>query len=55
MSTGTLSFINATTLYSAFAMPVWSVAVMSVLCHPLVLLPSLAVNYVMYHKYKVLY
>jgi hypothetical protein len=54
-TTGMLSLINATTLYSAFAMPVWSTAVMSVLCHPLVLLPSLATNFIIYNKYKVLF
>ena len=55
VSTTTLSTINAITLYSAFAMPVWSTVVMSVLCNPLVLLPSLTLNYFIYHKYKGLF
>ena len=55
VGTSMLSFINATTLYSAFAMPVWSTMVMSVLCHPLCLLPSLCANYIIYNKYKVLF
>jgi hypothetical protein len=53
--TASLTLVNAITLYSAFAMPIWSSLVMSFLCHPLVLVPSLSANYVMYHKYKVLY
>lgn len=36
-------------------MPVWSTAVMAILCHPLVLVPSLVTNYVVYNKYKMLF
>lgn len=47
--------MNATTLYSAFAMPVLSPAAMAIFCHPLFIIPSLWLNYIMHHKYKVLY
>ena len=50
-----LTCMNVKALYSAFAMSVLSPVTMAIFCHPLFIIPSLWLNFIMHHKYRVLY
>jgi hypothetical protein len=54
-STVLLSIFNSLTIYSTFYMPIFTAEFASIVAHPMILLPSLVANYVMYRKYYTLF
>ena len=54
-SLATLSFFNGIVTYSTFYMPIFTAEFSAIVAHPLVLLPSLAVNYYLYRRHYSLF
>ena len=49
-STVCLSIFNTSLLYSTFVMPIYKAWFASIFANPIVLLPSMALNYILYHR-----
>ena len=54
-STSVLSFFNGLVLYSTFYVPIFTAEFSSIVAHPLVILPSLFLNFYMYKRFYSLF
>ena len=55
LSTSLLSIFNGLVVYSTFYMPIFTAEFSAIVAHPLVMLPSLALNWVLYQRYYSLF